>query len=489
MKRIVCLIIVLTTIFLVSCAGEVTEVTGTKLTAATVVTSGIASTEVPMATTSTAGTTVTSEATTAAQTYATTSQTSPAEVFVPNGYANTYISDIIETKSKVMIFEGLNTFRTFDVVYYYSKADGEFYPFCFDPFCTHEEAWRGRRNVIGCLANGMANTFVRPLDADPVFINSRFYFVFHDTIYSCSEFATDIREEYSFHEYDNYTTQDINRRQNADAYPICDFFNDGASIFFKHVDEKGAVIQYRYDTSSNKLYDMSTAIEKAEEKVGAPLYARKYVNGKVYLDGYTNIVKQQGDEPYKTVNGDFVGYFEADYEFKDIKQVDFKFPVSPWFVTDNGFIYAEYDENNVRNLMFIDFNGETKMLISDMEKTLGKSPEIMYYKDDCFYYYAAAPVVLGKDESLLGATRKNESGGKIYKYDLKTGKSQCVFDNLNYDYFEIFYIGDVENVVVMKVQKYEKISATDVRSTSGIIIKAALDENGNFIDLEEVELE
>jgi hypothetical protein len=28
------------------------------------------------------------------------------------------------------------------------------------------------------LANGMANTFVRPLDADPVFINSRFYFVF-----------------------------------------------------------------------------------------------------------------------------------------------------------------------------------------------------------------------------------------------------------------------------------------------------------------------
>ena len=226
MKKVICFIIILVSLFLASCGGNVPIETTEK---------------------STMSTTATSE----------NEQTTP-EVFVPSGYRLTTLKTI-ETRSKVLLLD--KTVGKQAVVMYYSKADGEFYPFCFDPLCDHEnfEKNRFRTKCIGAM---MYDTMRALPSSDSVYyINSRLYFVFFDKIYSCSEIATDLRVEVSFSDKMDYYDQMIEYIKNGTNMsgnyylPIQSFAYDGNILLFIRADENGNLNQYAYDTVSKKLPD------------------------------------------------------------------------------------------------------------------------------------------------------------------------------------------------------------------------------------------
>ena len=172
MKRVICVLIVLASLFLVSCAGDAPIVNSTP--AATVATVGTSGTTI--------GTDVTEQAT-----EATTKNIISTTPKINNKFVHV-LSRSIETKSKVLINADITGIST---LYYYSKADGEFYPFCFDPLCNH----KGK----SCIGTLLADYERASIKADHVFfIDDRFYFVSGKKIYSCSEFATDLRVELTF---------------------------------------------------------------------------------------------------------------------------------------------------------------------------------------------------------------------------------------------------------------------------------------------------
>ena len=485
MKKLIAFALIIFTLALAlaSCAGENTPDATTYNYYTSKITPTAATTVNTSATAATEATTPT--ATTATAT-ATTIETTPAMPFVPSGYAPT-MTNMLETRSKVLIFEAVSASHPKDVVYYYSIADGEFYPFCFDPFCDHKAESSGGKPVFGCVGNALYDRRARQPGEKCAYINSRIYFVYFDAIYSCSEFATDTRVEYSFQEYDSLTYDEIMKRGNAGIYPICNFESDGASIFFKHIDEKGNLILYRYDTSSRKLIDLTAAIKKAEEKVGVSLYARYFANGTIYLDGYKNVTKVENYYGNQEVTGEFVAHYAADHTLSVIEETDFEVPTFPMFETDEGYIVEEYgDGTNQNTLYYIKFSGEKITLIDDTEKTLGGSmPQFLYKNGKYLYYYVVENVLIGKNSR--GKDVYNNNGGKIYRFDTESGKIELVFDDVNYNISHVFYVGESE--AVMTVYKYTKNARGEVETSSSLLIKAALDANGNFIDIEEVELE
>ena len=490
MKKLIAfaLIIITLALALASCAGENTP----EATTYGYYTSKITPVATTAAATATEETIYVNEPTestteaTIASTTATTGEATPTTAFVKIGYAPT-MTNMLETRSKVLIFEAVSASHPKDVVYYYSKADREFYPFCFDPFCDHKPKTDGGKPVFGCVGNALYDRRARQPGEKCVYINSRIYFVYFDAIYSCSEFATDVRIEYSFREYDSLTYVEIMDRGNAGIYPICDFESDGASIFFKHIDEKGNLILYRYDTSARKLIDLTAEIKKAEEKLGVSLYARYFANGTIYLDGYKNVTKVKNFYGDQEVTGEFVAHYAADHTLSVIEETDFEVPTFPMFETDEGYVVEEYgDGTNINNLYYVKFGAEKITLIEDTEKTLGGSmPQFLYKNGKYLYYYVVENVLIGKNSR--GKDVYNNNGGKIYRFDTESGNIELVFDDVNYNISHVFYVGESE--AVMTVYKYTKNARGEVETSSSLLIKAALDANGNFIDIEEVELE
>ena len=495
MKKLIAFVLIIVTLAIAfaSCAGENTPEATTynyytsKITpVATTATESITPTE---------GTIYVNEPTestteaTIASTTATTGTTTPAEVFVPKGNGNLVDTHYIETKSKILFLKGLSGVgNEYNPLYYYSKADGELYPFCFDPFCEHIDA--SAELKIKCVGTAMSSPIAKPpANADPVYLDSRIYFVYFDAIYSCSEFATDLRLEYSFHEYDHLTITEILGRYNHKIFAICDFCGYGSSLLFKHIDENGNIIQYIFDIKTKKLSSLTEKIKEAGERLGVSLYISQFTNEKIFFEAYTNVKREPSVTGSFIVAGDFMGCYESDYELNEIKKIDFRVPSNPIFKTQNGFVFDE-TRNGKSGLYSIMFDGSEKVIFEDYDSELNcVNTRFAYLTDNSMYYFGEDPVEMGIDESLFGDVRKNQSGGKLYRYDLNTGKSQLVLDDVRYDGFEVYYIGKDDNVVLMRVQKYEKISATKVKTTGGVIIKGTLDANGNFVDIEEVELE
>lgn len=504
MKKLIAFVLVLITLAIAfaSCAEENTPDATTYGYYTSKITPPVATTatETPPAASTAAGTAATTwtnstTATPAATTATSSTQggTTPAEVFVPSGYGAILASRYLETKSKILFLVQISTEMTLKSIplYYYSKADGDFYPFCFNPLCQHDVNDFDRNiTCVGCaLSSGIAKPSSK---ADPVFMNSRIYFIYFDSIYSCSEFATDLKLEFSFHEYDHLADSEVLKRYSNKYFPICDFQGYGSSLLFKHIDANGELIQYVFNTKTKKLSSLTDKIDKAGETLGATLYVTGFTDDKIFLEAYKNIINSSlGITGTFYVIGDFVGSYEADYELTELRKIDYTIPPAPIFKTSDGYIYYSYDpEKDSTDVCYLSFDGEKRTLIEDYEKTLGgKNPQLVYVLGDFIYYYTEQPVEMGYDESLHGKMRENWSGGKMYRYDMKTGEIKLLFDDLKYDNFAIYYIGDCDNMVLMTVSKYEKKSATEVKTTGRVLIKAALDANGNFIDLEEVELE
>ena len=462
MKRLICFIIILVSLFLVSCAGE----------------TPIASTEETVATT--VATTATSQ-----------NEQTTHEAFVPSGYRLTTLKTI-ETRSKVLLLD--KTVGKQAVVMYYSKADGEFYPFCFDPLCDHEN-FKNNTYRTKCIGNMLYDTQRALPSSERVFyINSRLYFVFFDKIYSCSEIATDLRVEVSFSDKMDYYDQLIEYHKNGTSMsgnyylPIQSFANDGNILLFIRADESGNLDQYAYDTVSKKLINMRENMSEAEKELGATLYTQSFDDGKIYMAAYKNVVKTTVREGMSTrVEGDFVGYYVADYEFKDFSKIDAIPPINYIFKTNDGYVMVNMSDGGSHGeVVKQKFTGETEKLSPEIEFTL--IPSYLFLTEKSLYFYYIERTEIGKDVKDNKRSVYNSYGGKLYKIDLESGEISTVFDDLNYDMFKILYLDEKSGYGITSLQLYT-IDDGKVTTKGGLLYHFRLDENGNIVDLEKVEFE
>ena len=430
MKKILSLIIILSTLLLVSCASVTPEATTYNYYTSKIT---------PIATTAartdaTEGTVYVIEPTEPAETAEATTKEPDvpiADPFSPAGYSMlTTDQTVVETKSKIIMLK-----YNADVALYYSKADGEIYPFCFDPFCDHVN-WdkKTKKYSTKCAGAMIADTHAAIGNIDHVaYINSRIYFVFFDEIYSCSEFATDLRVEVSFSKkrdfYDWVADPNRGSSYSTPASPIQQFDVDGNNILFKRVDEKGVIKFYMFDTVSKKLSSISDKLEAANERLGMALYVGAVADGKVFVKGYKDIEKvysEDGSAPL--VIGTLVGTYYTDYDFNEFTEIGDVFFYGTLLKTENGF-YNTVEKDGKNSLVLTDYDGTERVMIDDFEKTLGDIyARIKYMSADGRYFYFVRyneSVVVGKNITPITQheqVEKNGTGGHLYRYDTKTGK-------------------------------------------------------------------
>ena len=476
MKKTICFIVVLTTVFLVSC-GETVAPINTDLTEIT--------TAATTATISTMATTQ-ADATEAATSVSTTSEPITVEVYVPTGYqkySNMSAQKDIETPNCVILtsFKDHITQNT----WYYDKKSKEIRVLCSDFKCDHvffndTSSWTFDLDCPAAMI-GKMNNFFSDVSFAAVYVSGRVFFVCLSGMYSCTEVGGDLREEFKFSDNTEYIKE---RQKYIDGkFPFISVFGDGRSIFFYHYENKSGFKQYRYDTSTQKLYDMTDDLKKAETELGYTVYVDSAADGKIYLSAYSDVT----DPPTITRNsfevaGTLVGYFETDYDFSSFEEVT-DYIASPDFVVCDGVI-DKLENNYVKRK----YSGEKEVLIENVNDVLGDTFKALYINSKYLYFVREENIVIGKKEiasdSKLNAINKN--GGKIYRYDLETREIFCIFDEYCYDDFRAVYIDEESGVCFLAVEKYVELDDRffDKKSVC-VLVRCDINNDGTFTVKEE----
>ena len=507
MKKLIAFVLIIITLAIAfaSCAGENTPEATTynyytsKITptAATTATGSITPTE---------GTIYVNEPT-ESTTEATTSSTTNVDPYVKTSFiiaeGKAAKRRYLEMPSKILILRGAGK------VSYISRADGEIYEFCFNPLCQHPNPWDSDVKCVAEMARNyqMCRTALR---AEPVFCNSRLYFMYFNELYSCSEFASDLRKECSFGSIAGLTYQQASNRTYFNS-----IMTDGeTSVFFLVVDENGKLIQYRYDVVKRKLINLTEKMEAASKKNGGLLlyfvnreYAtlitsegksvsvKCFENGKALCYGYSSATKmnESGWGDGIPEEGELEGYYYVDYDFEnyekvdatDVKSQDFS------FVMNDGFLksVAVRDENNNyigRQYILADNDGNEKLYFDFTADTGDLYGGVSYIDENYFYFQktgAENQVKVGVSKTYLGNSGDvfNMNGGKLYRYNRKTGEIECIIDDPNYQIGAILYASEETGRFVCYCTVFTKESDGTVSSHSDVLCCGEL-KNGVLSD-------
>ncbi|MBQ0125627.1 MAG: hypothetical protein KBS59_04795 [Clostridiales bacterium] len=459
-QAIISLAVVIATLMAVSC-GETIVPTGGMEPGGTNVTSGTkAMDETPMGTAQSSGTSGTKKTD---ETHASTEKGTNHNPIVYSGGHLPVLEDMgtfwgdlgdVDMGSKILIEEFVCGVQ---LAKYYSKIDGEMYVFCFDPLCDHRSHT--------CIANMLSN---RREDSVNYYLNNRLYFIYDNVLYSCSNIATDLRKEFDMSENIEMFTDNSNA--------IGSIFSDGISLLIELVNSGGRRIWYRYDTSSRKMINTQEYIDKlidTEKQEGSFLTA---INGKIVYNVYN--VTWSEMEMYGIVKRiptyEEYGTYITDSDFKDIRKTETAFPsqIRQIFNTDDYIIY--YDIGNGRDLLCSSKDTfETTVLIDDYPSDW----EFIYLRDRSLYYMDYKIFTTPK-----GVHTINSCSGEIYRYDLDTGESTCVYKNDEHLSYKIIYLDDDKFMgIIIKDTVYNERSESWDKGF--FVIKGDVDENGNFVNV------
>ena len=480
MKKVICFIIVLSSLLLVSC-GETITPTEADTTATT--TAAPSGTSEVVSTTSTSFTNITTPE----------DDLSIGEIILKGHCVNKWQStkEVLETDNIILLMSLRNNFNDCPATSFYDKSTGEIKPFCSISGCDHNICvTQGDGTVVyatECAAGMLNHEFMLgPNGRTAIFLNSRIYFPFMFGLYSCTENADDIQTEFLFDE--SLDSDKETDRQNKFQWQFASMFVDGDNIFFRHIDDDNIVRQYRYDTVKRELTDMTDALEREGGKIGLTLYVDHAIDGVVYLLGYKNVTKQidlSKGNVYDT--GELVGYYVTDYDLESVELTDRETPKHS-FKVDGGYIVREKveGEDYKSNLVCYTHDGKRKTLIYDIEHTFGEnitpnnSLEMMYVDSNGLYYYIL-------ERKQIGDGVINASGGSIYRYDFKTGKATRIFQNDRYDWFVAACIDEEKGVALFVCNEYVRIKNDEYSNKfSVVLLKCGINDSGDLEIIESV---
>ena len=276
-------------------------------------------------------------------------------------------------------------------VYYYSKADGNAYVYCFDPLCEHKDGY--------CMAN--SSTAKAPfIFENTFFINNRFYYhTGFGQIISFSFDGTDKKIEYDG-EYEEFEIPGNfwGHCMSAGHYIYIDLYS--------YASEDGKAHTLRFNVETGEMEDLT-------EKTGNYIWPTFLYNGMIY--GY--------DEG--------VGFLKADLDLNSCEEIE-KIPY-----TSNCFGSCFYSIVRAKD-------GNMKVRVYDMKTESTEYYEIpglknlaitLYVDENYIYFYQKEIIYLGdrwyKDE--LKPYEKTNNGS-IYRVNLDGTGLVCIYEE---DDFEI----------------------------------------------------
>ena len=315
------------------------------------------------------------------------------DMIIKNGGAN-YLLDI---PSRVVFSQGGYNF-------YYSKADGNAYVYCFDPLCDHS----GDKCLAHPLYNGMTRKIAGFALFSTVFINNRFYgAASHGQIYSFAFDGNDLRIEYG---QDSYTQEEVNEmqgywNQNIRAY--------GPYIYIRlNADENGNPCTLRFNTETKEM-------ENLTEKTDNFIHPVFFFNEEIYGRGADHL------------------WYKTDLELKEMQSIE-TMP-SGFVFYGSKFFETAYDETDkTMGLQVIDMKTGEKSLISN--EMLGlEAPKrycIVAADENYVYFYPYEKILLGTNVDNKGREFKvyKENEGKLYRVKHDGTECVCIYDNPNFEF-------------------------------------------------------
>ena len=313
---------------------------------------------------------------------------------VKNG-GNTFI----DIPSRVL-FEAYGTPGKYNTWYtfYYSKADGKAYAYCFDPLCSHSDG--------KCLAqpsNLIQNTYLK-LEY-MFFINNRFYGVSpFGNIVSFAFDGSDMRMEYD----SEYETSNSNK-------PHWDpnFISYDKYIYVRMtVDEIGNPHTLRFNTETKEMEDLT-------EKTGNYIAPVFFYNGEIY-------------------GRDSAGFwFKADLELMEKESIETQPSGNRFFGTvffDNA---IDSETKEIIGLKSHDIKtGKTVVFTNEMLGLEANRYIIVAVDENYVYFYQYKKIFVGTYIDARGneRTREKENEGKLYRVKHDGTECTLIYDNPEFEF-------------------------------------------------------
>ncbi len=240
------------------------------------------------------------------------------------------------------------------MTYYYSKADGKAYVYCFDPLCEHTDGY--------CLSHP-GNSEISGFDFSyTFFINNRFYY--HSgfgQIISFSFDGTDRKIEYDgeYEELEN----------SGNFWGHCMAF--GPYIYidlraFASEDGKAHTLRFNFETGE---------MEDLTEKTGNYIYPSFFYNGMIY--GYDH----------------GVGFLKADPDLNSCEEIE-RIPYSNC-VSGSRFIGINQDQDGVGYTLFYDMKTETSETY-EIQGFKNENFRLLYADENYIYFYLYKSFEIGQ---------------------------------------------------------------------------------------------
>ena len=336
--------------------------------------------------------------------------------------------------------------------YYYSKADGNAYVYCFDPLCDHTD--------YTCLGNPTSSSAGSgSFDVDRVdFINNRFYCVHsYGKIYSFAFDGTDKKLEYDA-KYDTFVWG------RAIAYGPYIYIRSSAEAETDHI--------LRFNVETKEMEDLT-------EKTGNYVHPHFFYNGMIYGTRETTVDT----------------FFKADLDFNTVEEISPS--IIPMDVcSGNIFVgIATKARESVAEavtkigISFYDLETGEQRIVTKEELGLDFYPAFIAATDEHFYFYNPKMTDLGTYTVNLGGKeytrKKNKGSGTLYRMDRDGTNIVCVYDNPEYDLGLEAIIYD--DKIVMKGQ-YIKIEDGQLKTWGGALQVATINPDGTIGEFVEVEV-
>ena len=330
-------------------------------------------------------------------------QEKPQDI-VRNGF-----SDFIDIPSRILFEQRAGSNATDPIyVFYYSKADGKAYVYCFDPLCDHSGG--------KCLAKPQDFEHIANFELKNMFfINGRFYAANQrGQIYSFAFDGSDLKIEYG---KDSFTVDEFNE------YSL--YWSPNFRAYDKYIyipmnaDENGNQHTLRFNTETKEMEDLT-------EKTGNCILPQFFYNGELY----------GRDTKLGT-------WIKADLDLKEMTPIEA--PPSTNQFYRSTFFYTKFERIDSKTKKYLGLEsydmktGETKLFTNEM---LGLDEKYKYnvlHVDENYVYFKEY-----SDIKILVGTKTNPKGELINVYKTDTGKlyrmkhdgTECIlmYDNPNFEF-------------------------------------------------------
>ena len=347
-----------------------------------------------------------SETTTGSSPNSSHDQENPNESELKDTIIRIAYMDFIETPSRIL-FEGKPETDTY--TFYYSKADGKAYVYCFDPLCDHA----GEK----CLANphelgSDGATLSDFLFWSTSFINNRFYTVTqHGQIYSFSFDGSDLKIEYG--------PESFKFEELSSIYYVWD---PNIEVYEEYIyirmdaDENGNPHTLRFNTETKEMDDLT-------EKTGNAILTYFFYNEEVYgLDAKLRT------------------WVKADLELKNMEPIEDQ-PTSDRFYGSVFFDCAyERIDSKTRKYLGIKAHdmktGESTIFSNEMLGLEANQYTIVTVDENYVYFYQDKQILIGTYLDPKGKERKlyKSNEGKLYRVKHDGTECVCIYDNPEFEF-------------------------------------------------------